>query len=496
MLQAICIVTRLAVCERCTLGGAQGMTGSISDTFTVLQWLQLIEHELLLFAAFWFVFGLVDEFAIDVSFIWLRLTGGLRTAHLPAGYGTAPLAGRAAVLIPAWQEAPVIATTLAHALSVWPQAELRIYVGCYRNDTATIAAAIAGAGDDPRVRLVIHDRIGPTTKADCLNRLYAALSGDEARSGEEFRSVVLHDAEDMVHPAALAAIDTALFAVDFVQLPVRPELQPASRWIAGHYADEFAEAHAKLLVVRDAIGAALPAAGVGCGFARRALAELAARRIADGEVGPFAAECLTEDYELGLLVSKHGRRSSFLRLRDAGGQLVATRSFFPTDLGQAVRQKTRWVHGIAFQSWDRMGWSGGPVDLWMALRDRRGPLTALVLAAAYLLLVIDAVLLGAHWAGLVPAYAPSGMLKIMLLLSFSGFIWRAVMRFSFTAREYGLAEGFRAVARIPVSNIISIMAGRRAFVAYFRTLRGGAVMWDKTAHRGHPALLAVQVART
>ena len=299
----------------------------------------------------------------------------------------------------------------------------------------------------------------------------------------------------MVHPAALAAIDTALFAVDFVQLPVRPELQPGSRWIAGHYADEFAEAHAKLLVVRDAIGAALPAAGVGCGFARRALAELAARRMAEGEVGPFAAECLTEDYELGLLVSQHGRRSSFLRLRDASGQLVATRSFFPTDLGQAVRQKTRWVHGIAFQSWDRMGWSGGPVDLWMALRDRRGPLTALVLAVAYLLLIIDAVLLGAQWAGLLPAYAPSGVLKFFLLLSFFGFVWRALLRFTFTAHEYGLAEGIWAVARIPVSNIIAIMAGRRAFAAYFRTLRGGAVMWDKTAHLGHPARLAGHEAR-
>ncbi len=470
------------------------MTGSISGVYSALQWLQLIEHELLLFAAFWFVVGLVDELAIDFSFIWLRLAGGVRTPHLPIGYGAAPLAGRAAVLIPAWQEAPVIATTLAHALAAWPQAELRIYVGCYRNDVATIAAAIAGTGPDLRVRLVIHDRIGPTTKADCLNRLYDALSADEARSGEDFRSVVLHDAEDMVHPAALAAIDTALFAADFVQLPVRPEPQNASRWIAGHYGDEFAEAHAKLLVVRDAIGAALPAAGVGCGFARKALAALAARRIAEGEAGPFAAECLTEDYELGLLISQHGRRSSFLRLRDASGQLVATRSYFPAKLGPAVRQKTRWVHGIAFQSWDRMGWSGGPVDLWMALRDRRGPLTAVVLAAAYLLLVIDAVLLGSYLAGWKPTYVLSPIVKSMLLVSAAGFVWRAAMRFVFTAREYGLAEGFWAVARIPVSNIITIMSGRRAFVAYFRTLRGGRVIWDKTAHLIHPAHGAIQQA--
>jgi adsorption protein B len=53
----------------------------------------------------------------------------------------------------------------------------------------------------------------------------------------------------------------------------------------------------------------------------------------------------------------------------------------------AVRQKTRWIHGIALQSWDRMGWMGRPVDVWMALRDRRGPLVALVLGAAYALLL-------------------------------------------------------------------------------------------------------------
>jgi adsorption protein B len=34
--------------------------------------------------------------------------------------------------------------------------------------------------------------------------------------------VVLHDAEDMVHPRELALIGDALNDVDFVQLPVRP----------------------------------------------------------------------------------------------------------------------------------------------------------------------------------------------------------------------------------------------------------------------------------
>jgi bacteriophage N4 adsorption protein B len=456
--------------------------------YAILHGLQLIERELLIFAAFWFVIGLIDELAIDLAWLWMWLTGLVQTGRLTAEFGAKPLTGPVAVLIPAWQEAAVIATTLRHALAVWPQRELRLYVGCYRNDLHTISAALNGAGNDSRVRLVLLRQAGPTTKADCLNRLYAALEADEIRSGVNFHTVMLHDAEDMVHPAALQVIATALADVDFVQIPVRPEPDPCSRWIAGHYADEFAEAHAKLLVVRSALGGAIPAAGVGCGFARDALAALAHQRLQGGAAGPFAAECLTEDYELGLVLSRVGRGARFLRLRDAAGQLIATRSYFPAKLDRAVRQKTRWVHGIAFQSWDRMGWSGTAFEVWMALRDRRGPLTALVLAAAYLLLLASALLWLARMLGLTAPVEASPWLTAMLTLTFAGFVWRAAFRFAFTTREYGWREGVLAVLRIPVSNIIAIMAGRRALAAYLATLRGAPVRWDKTLHLEHPAM--------
>lgn len=463
------------------------MSGAEPASAASLYWLGLLERELLIFAAFWFVVGLLDEFAIDLAWVWLKLTGRARTARLPRGYGHGELAGPLAVLIPAFEESAVIGTTIRHLLGAWPQRELRIYVGCYGNDPATLAAAMAGAGTDPRVRLVVHGVPGPTTKADCLNRLYAALCVDEQRSRQPFRGVVLHDAEDMVHPAALQAIDTALGTHDFIQLPVRPAEQPASRWIAGHYGDEFAESHAKAMVVRSAFGAAIPAAGVGCGFARHALTALTERRRNEGESGPFVPECLTEDYELGIVLSQQGRGSTFLRLRDADGRLVATSSYFPADLVAAVRQKTRWVHGIAFQSWDRMGWSGRPVELWMELRDRRGPLTALVLCVAYAVLLVDAAMLLLNLAGFPAEHQISQPLRVLAALSLFGFVWRAVLRALFTAREYGVAEGLRAVLRIPLANVIAIMAGRRALVAYLRSLRGEAVVWDKTDHPAHPA---------
>ncbi len=470
--------------------------GALTGFAQLLRWLLVAEHELLLFAAFWFIISAIDEAAVDISWLWLRLGGRAGAGRVPVGLAESPLLGRAAILVPAWHEDEVIGDMVAHTLKAWCQRDFIVYVGCYRNDPATLAAAAAGAGGDPRVRVVVNGIDGPTTKADCLNRLYAALRADEARSGVMYRNIVMHDAEDMVHPAALAVMDRALAEVDFVQLPVRPEPQASSPWIAGHYSDEFTEAHAKSLVVRDALGAAIPAAGVGCGFSRGALASLARLRMATGESGPFASECLTEDYELGLLIARDGGRSRFLRMRDADGRLVATRSYFPATLETAVRQKARWIHGIALQGWERLGWTGRPVEIWMALRDRRGPLTAVVLAAAYLLLVVEGMLGAARLAGWQDWLVPSPLLRLMIALSFVSFVWRSVMRFTFTTREYGLFEGLLAVARIPVANVIAIMAGRRALFAYVRTLGGGEVSWDKTRHGSHPATIDVQAALT
>jgi adsorption protein B len=355
--------------------------------YAALEWLGRAEHELLLFAAIWFAVGSLDELGIDLLWFWLRLTGRARTGKVPAD-SQSPLRGVAAVFVPAWQEAAVVGAMLRHTLEAWPQKDLRIYAGCYRNDMPTLAAMM-GAARDPRLRIVVHNCDGPTTKADCLNRLYAALIEDERRGSFRARSIILHDAEDMVHPAALGLLDRGLDDADFVQLPVRPEPQSGSRWVAGHYCDEFAESHGKAMVVRDWLGVGLPAAGVGCAFSRASVDAIAARR---GSHEPFAAECLTEDYECGLLIGQIGGAAKFVRMRDAEGHLVATREFFPAGLGPSVRQKTRWMHGIAFQGWDRLGWFGGPVDMWMALRDRRGLLTAVVLAAAYLLILIEAVL--------------------------------------------------------------------------------------------------------
>jgi len=455
------------------------------------QWLGLFQHELLLFAGVFFLIGALDDILVDGVWVWLKLSGKAQTQSVDRErLRERPLSAPAAVMIPAWQEAAVIGDTIVHAMQAWPQRELRLYIGCYRNDPDTISAAMRAASQcvdrsGNRLRIVIHDRDGPSTKADCLNRLHQALRDDERRSGQLFGCVIFHDAEDMVDAGALGLLDAAIAdGADFVQLPVEPLVQTDSRWLGSHYCEEFTEAHGKAMLVRDALGAAIPAAGVGCAISYRALHKLSRRSI-DGT--PFDPDSLTEDYELGLAIADMGGTCRFVRAHGADGTLIATRAFFPSRLGDVVRQKTRWVHGIALQGWDRIGWNGGVLETWMRARDRRGPLTALVLLAGYILLALTALLWFAVEAGLVPALPFTPLLKVLLTVNLVAFLWRAVFRFGFTASVYGWAEGIRAVLRIPITNVVAIMAGRRAVMAYIGSLTGGAVAWDKTPHFAHPA---------
>ncbi|MBV7259202.1 glycosyl transferase family protein [Erythrobacter crassostreae] len=454
--------------------------------FDAWQWLALFQLELLLFAGVFFLIGAADDLAIDLTWIWLKLTGRAKTREVDrAAMQAKKLHGSAAIFIPAWHEANVIGDTIRHALLSWPQKNLRLYVGCYRNDPATITAAMAAAQGDARFRIVIHDRSGPSTKADCLNRLHEAMRDDERRSGTRFSLAVFHDAEDLVDPAGLALLDQAIAkGADFAQLPVEALPQEQSRWLGSHYCEEFAEAHAKSMVVRDALGAALPAAGVGCAVSRKALSELSRGRVG---AKPFREDSLTEDYELGLAVAQSGGTCRFVRARGSDGLLIATRAYFPAKLDEVVRQKTRWVHGIALQGWDRIGWGSSLIEVWMRARDRRGPMTAFLLLIGYTVLALTALGWAAIGLGYGEPVALSPVLKWLLIANFAAFLWRALSRFAFTAREYGVAEGLRALLRIPLTNIISIMAGRRAIFAYAKTLMGSAIVWDKTPHTTHPA---------
>lgn len=201
--------------------------------------------------------------------------------------------------------------------------------------------------------------------------------------------------------------------------------------------------------------------------------------------GPFDVESLTEDYEIGLRIAALGGRGVLARVRPvAGAPVVAVRAFFPGRVDAAVRQKARWMTGIALAGWDRIGWTRWH-DLgehWMRMRDRRALVAVLVLLAAYLALVAGAVSVAGHallgGSGKLGGVAPRWLLIANALL----LLWRLALRASFTGVAYGPAEALRSVPRMVVGNIIAMLAARRALVQYWRLLRGAALRWDKTAH--------------
>lgn len=445
---------------------------------TLLIWLDAGVRELTLFAAVGFLVGGIDDVLVDLAWMLHRMRHG--TTRRPLERLPQPASpGRIAIFVPAWDEAGVIGAMLSTALARLDHPRYRIYVGCYPNDRPTVDAVGAVAARDPRVRLVVGLRPGPTTKADNLNTLWRALRRDDAVEGEATHAVVLHDAEDVVHPAELRIYDALIAAHPLVQIPVVPLIDPAARLVSGHYADEFAESHGRQMVLRAAIGAGLPLSGVGCAIATDVLARL------EAEHGtPFDDASLTEDYELGLRAAALGHAACFARVDDEQGRLIAVRAFFPASFEAAVRQKSRWITGIALAGWDRIGWGRRWhfADHWMRVRDRRAPFAVIVVAAGYAAILAWAFSTVGHAIGgtAPPPLGPA--VRIVLLVDVALLLWRLVWRVVSTSRSYGRREGLWALPRALIGNLIAMAAAARATRRYARILAGEAPRWEKTVH--------------
>lgn len=444
-----------------------------------------IAREALLFAAIGFLIGGIDDLAIDL--IWMA-RHAVRSATIYRRHPRTSLrdfpepARRFAMFVPAWDEGAIAARMLRTMLARLDCPRLAVFVGCYPNDRATIDAVADVAEEDRRIVLVLNPRPGPTTKADNLNAMWHALERHERTFGERFDAVVLHDAEDVVATGELRLFAHLLGRAEVVQLPVLPLVDHGSRWISGHYMDEFVEAHVKVMVVREALGAALPLAGTGFAIDRALLGQLAADR--HGE--PFDADSLTEDYELGLALARHGASAILARVPIApGAPVVAVRAYFPATLEEAVRQKARWMTGIALAGWDRVGWSGwrnrSIRENWMRMRDRRAPLAVVVLALAYGGLLAW----GMASALAYVAARPVKTLDVpvwLLLANAVLMMWRLGLRALIVGRIYGWREGVRSLPRAMIANLVALLAARRALMRYIGMLRGRATVWDKTRH--------------
>ncbi len=143
---------------------------------------------------------------------------------------------------------------------------------------------------------------------------------------------------------------------------------PLLEFTHGIYCDEFSEFQMIDMPARQFSGSFIPSSGVGTGFAREILERLAEER--NNRV--FDSASLTEDYEIGVYIHSAGYPQLFAPLKRGDKGFMATREYFPRKMRSAIRQRTRWVTGIALQCWERSGWRGSWRNRYWFWRDRKG----------------------------------------------------------------------------------------------------------------------------
>lgn len=275
---------------------------------------------------------------------------------------------RIAVFVPCWKEAGVIANMVRHNLAAIRYRNFDFFLGVYPNDEATFAVVQYLSDSLRNVHVAACPHPGPTSKADCLNWIYQRMSLYEEEHGTHFDTVVMHDAEDLIHPDALSIINTKRADYAMIQVPVLPLATPFYEFTHGIYCDEFSEFQTVDMLARQLSGAFIPSSGVGTAFAREILERLAHER----ENQVFDPRSLTEDYEIGLYIHCAAYSQFFAPLRQGDKGFMATREYFPRKIRSAIRQRTRWVTGIALQCWERSGWRVPGRNRYWLWRDRKG----------------------------------------------------------------------------------------------------------------------------
>ncbi len=421
-----------------------------------------------------FLLSGLDDLAVDFAwfYAWVaeRLTVSRRDARRIPDAPPRPIA----ILVPLWKEHAVIARMLEHNLAAIRYPDFHIFAGIYANDSLTEEAVASISERFSNVHLAVCPHDGPTSKADCLNWIYQHVGLYEEQNGVVFEVIVTHDAEDLIHPEELRWINAYATHFGFIQIPVLALATPFWSFTHGVYCDEFAEYHTRDMVVRSTFGCFVPGSGVGTGYSRDALVNLA--RASDNRV--FEPASLTEDYESGLRLYRLGCRQVFVpltRLEPAGRDFVATREFFPTKWKTALAQRTRWVMGIALQGWERFGWAGTRSEIYWLWRDRKGllgnPLG--VLANAVFLYGVAT----AMWTRMTP-FATE---LTSVTLAFQ--VIRIAIRMGCVARVYGFVFALGVPLRLPYANILNAAATLQAVARYATArIRRLPLRWVKTEH--------------
>src|ERR1043166_1209936 len=461
--------------------------------FLVLAW----------FAVLGFLINGLDDFFFDSQFL-VFLFRNRKKPHITLKELKLAPEQWIALLVPAWQEGGVVNKMAEYAARVVLYEKYDIFIGVYPNDPETIKCVDDLCAVSPRIHKVLLPHHGPTSKADCLNWIYRGMRLHERPGVKEYSVLAIHDSEDVLHPLVLKVYNYFVPRIyDMGQVPVFALELPVWRyWTGNNYIDDFAELHTKDLFVRQSIGGIMPSAGVGTAFARNALDRLPAGNKGD----PFFIGNLTEDYEVGIRIKRAGLRAGLIsvpldrivrRKRRDGTlgpaetvtEVVAIRETFPTRLWAAVRQRSRWILGISFQTWEQAGWGGTLPMRYTLVRDRRAPLTHCINMAGYLTLAYVAfqwAFRQTHWGAsfyLRPIFLPDTLLWKLTIIDSWLLVYRGVQKFISVQSIYNVKQAVFSIPRVVVGNCINFVATVRAariFLAH--KLFNKPIVWHKTSH--------------
>ncbi|MEH2527133.1 MULTISPECIES: glycosyl transferase family protein [unclassified Bradyrhizobium] len=381
-----------------------------------------------------------------------------------------------AIFVANWREEDVIGRMVEGNLARIGIPQVSIFLGVYPNDTGTrcVAEALAAAHPD-RVRVIVNSLPGPTSKGQMLNEMFVQSFAE--RQAPDL--VVLHDSEDVIDPRSFEIYAKYAGEYDFIQVPVFSLSRRRGAYVASTYMEEFAERHTRELIVRNALGAAIPSAGVGT-----CLTQALVRHFLNTRGQVLMSGTVTEDYILGVEAKRAGFKSIFAALSaqaEDGADYVATREFFPQHLAASIKQKTRWVYGIAFEAMHKLGWQGQPWDIYFFLRDRKGMITNFLGPGSIVLMIMAL-------AGLIdPEILPREMYQLFqwsLSLNLLAVVFRYVARLTASYRVYGRLDWLGVAIRWPVSLYINMVATFRAWKIYLgeSQFATSPIVWSKTTH--------------
>jgi adsorption protein B len=447
-------------------------------------------HLSALFAVWALISGL-DDLALDLAFfwrwIWFRLNPPRRRPVRAASR-------RIAIFVPLWREDGVIRSMVERNVRALREYDCEFFVGVYPNDEETLLAARELERRLARVHVSICPHAGPTSKADNLNWIFERMQETEQERGRRFDVVITHDAEDVIHPDALRLVARHIEQYDMVQIPVLPIATPPLELMHGVYCDEFADYQSRELPAREFLGGFLPSCGVGAALSRRAVDQLAEAH--NGR--PFDPQCLTEDYECGFRLRQLGCAQTLVPIARRGGDIVATRAYFPRQFRAAVRQRTRWVMGIALQSWEMHGWRETAGQLYWFWRDRKGLVGAVAGPVANAVFLYG--LLGWEPGSPLSRYfldPSTWWIADVFAFSMSLQTLHLGLRIRSSARVYGWRFAALTPLRLPLAGAVTFAAALCAIQRYAASRWSGQPLaWLKTEHHFPEPAEAVAPAKS